>query len=287
MSDERKPDLTLQSEPPEGAGAVESEPAAQGEQQPGAQVEPKPGAEVEPETEAKARSDTDALRAIAGSNEPNEGGVEALLKIAEDTVEDERERGRSLDTKTGSLVGFSGLILSLNGAVAKPLFDADLGSFETPVKVLFGVAIASLLVAVLVAVFGVIRPQKYRGFGRAELRNFATAEAQQMSRLVVHQRMLGAVANMLDTNRRLNDTKANVIKVVGGFLALGFIAVAAQASAVGLSQIGADSKDQDECTRTVQVTASRTGASRTSTTIACPTPTPASFGTEVTPRMRP
>jgi hypothetical protein len=237
-------------------------------------------------TEDKARSDTEALRAIAGSNEPNEGGVEALLRIAEDTVEDERERGRSLDTKTGSLVGVSGLILSVNGAVAKPLFDADLASFETPIKVLFGVAIASLLVAVLVAVFGVIRPQKYRGFGRAELRNFATVEAQQMSRLVVHQRMLGAVADMLDTNRRLNDTKADVIKVVGGFLAVGFVAVAAQAGTVGLSQIGGGSRDQ-QCTRTVQVTSSRTGVSKTSTIIACPIPTPAPSGTDVTPRMRP
>lgn len=261
---------------------------------------------AEPDSEAKALRDTQALREVASSNEPDPAGVEALLKIAEDTIDDERERGRTLDSKASSLVGFGGLILSLNGAVAKPLFDADLGSFETPVKILFGIAIASLLGAVLVAVLGVLRPQRYRGFGREELHSFATFEAQTMSRLIVHQRMLGAAAHMLDTNRRLNDSKARLSKYVGVFLAIGFIAVAAQAGGVGLSQIGAGALDPDECTQTVETSTPRSGIARTTTTLTCPVPAstassgttapvtttpdarpPRPFGTDITPTMRP
>jgi len=213
--------------------------------------------------EAKALRDTSALRAVAESSRPDSDGVAALLKIAEDTVEDERERGRALDTKTGSLVGFSDLILSLNGAVAKPLFDADLGVYETPIKILFGISITSLLIAVVIAILGVIRPQRYRGFGRAELRSFATAEAQSMTRLVVHQRMLGAVANMLDTNRRLNNSKARLTEAVGWFLAVGFIAVAAQAGVVGISQIGVETS---ACTRRTVEISTGTETTRTTTT---------------------
>lgn len=282
MSDERKPNPTPN---PKSAEEVDAEAAPQTR----AEVEQGKASAttIERETEEKALRDTNALRAVARSPEADREGVEALLKISEDTIEDERERGRALDTKAASLVGFSGLILSLNGAVAKPLFDADLGSYETPVKILFGIAILSLFIAVVVAIVGVLRPQRYRGFGRDELRGFATAEAQQMSRLIVHQRMLGAAADMLDTNRNLNDGKARLSKFVGYALAVGFFAVALQASAVGLSQIGADSQSEDECTRTVQVTSSRTSGSRTTTTIACPTPVPPPFGTDVTPSMGP
>jgi hypothetical protein len=196
-------------------------------------------------------ADTAMLRELAETPRPDGEGVAALLEIAEDTIEDERARGLALDSKTGSLVGFGGLLLSVNAAVAKPLFDMDLGSMTGVVRVSFAVAIASLLGAVLVAVLGVLRPQRYRGFGRDELRDFNTAEAQAMTRLVVHQRMLGAVADMLDTNRTVNDYKAMLTKWVGRLLALGFLAVALQAGVVGISQIG----DADACVRrTTEIT---------------------------------
>lgn len=204
-------------------------------------------------------ADTAVLRELAETPRANEEGVAALLEIAEDTIEDERARGRGLDSKTGSLVGFSGLLLSVNAALAKPLFDTDLGSMTDVVRVSFAVSMASLLAAVLVAVLGVLRPQRYRGFGRDELRDFTTAESQAMTRLVVHQRMLGAAADILDTNRTLNDYKAKLTKWVGSLLALGFLAVALQAGVVGISQIGAT----DECVRRTVETATGTQARTT------------------------
>ena len=43
-------------------------------------------------------------------------------EIATGTVTDERERGRALDSKSASLAGFSGVILSVNGLLAGPVF---------------------------------------------------------------------------------------------------------------------------------------------------------------------
>ncbi len=157
-----------------------------------------------------------------------------------DTLKDERERGRALDTKTASMVGFTGLILSINGVLAKPLFFAQkLGPVGgVAMKVFFFAAVLALLAAVLLAVVGVLMPQKYRGFGRGELRAFARAAAQAMPQLEVHQRMLGAIAIMLDQNRAVNDCKARLTKLVGGLLAVGFGAVAAEAITLGLRQTG-------------------------------------------------
>lgn len=197
-----------------------------------------PNADSSPAEQASA--DTRALREVAANaTEPDEEGVAELLAIAQDTVEDERARGRALDAKSGRMLGFSGLILSLNLAVAKPLFDADLGTVGKPiVLVLFFVTVVSLLVAVLLAIAGVLSPQRYRGFGRDQLRKFTEPETQAMTRLVVHQSMLGAVADMIDQNRPLNDCKARITKLVGRWLAIAFIAVAALAIVIGISEIG-------------------------------------------------
>jgi hypothetical protein len=95
-------------------------------------------------------------------------------------------------------------------------------------KLLFAVAVFSLLAAVLVAITGVLSPQTYRSFGRDQLRAFTRSDTQSMSRMVVHQSMLGAVADMLDQNRPVNDCKAKLTRSVGYFLAGSFAIIAVQ-----------------------------------------------------------
>jgi hypothetical protein len=170
---------------------------------------------------------------------PNEDGVAALLAIATETVADERDRGRALDAKAASLTGFTGLILSVNGAVASAFLNHHLGPVGKPVAIaFFFLAIILLLAAVLLAVVGVLMPQGYRGMGRKELRNFANPAVQANSALWVHRSMLGALANIIAKDRPVNDCKARLTKGVAGLLALGFVAVAAEALTIGLRQIG-------------------------------------------------
>lgn len=169
----------------------------------------------------------------------NPDGVAALLTIATDAMKDERERGRSLDAKTATIAGFTGLILSLNAAIAKPLFDAALGPVGEPVaRVCFFVAIAALLVGVLLAIVGVLMPQRYRGMGRSQVRAFYSLNAMAKPAMEVHQSMLGSIADIIDQDRPVNDCKARITKLVAGCLAIGFVAVAGEAVTLGARQIG-------------------------------------------------
>jgi hypothetical protein len=174
-----------------------------------------------------------------GAQPPNPAGVAALLKIAEDTVEDERERGRALDTKTASLAGFTGAILSINGALAGALFHQKLGPVGRPIAELcFIGAVVCLLIAVAFAVIGVLMPQKYRGMGRQQVAEFTRPDLQAQDATWVSRSMLGALALILAQDRPVNDCKARLTKRVAGLLALGFVFVAGQALTLGLRQVG-------------------------------------------------
>jgi hypothetical protein len=170
---------------------------------------------------------------------PDAKGVAALLAIATDAVEDERERGRALDSKTASLAGFTGLILSVNGLLAGPIFKQKLGSVGRPLaQMFFFVAMLCLLLAILLAVVGVLMPQKYRGMGRDQLRDFTSPVVQANSETWVHQSMLGALAIIIAQDRPLNDCKARLTKGVALFLALAFVLVAGEAATLGLQHVG-------------------------------------------------
>lgn len=176
--------------------------------------------------------------AVAAATAADQDGVAELLAIATDTVADERDRGRALDTKTASLAGFTGLILSVNGALAGLLFSKPFGSVGKPLALaFFFIALLFLLSAVLLAVEGVLMPQSYRGMGREQLRNFNSPATQAHNALWVHQSMLGALEHILDQDRPVNDCKAKLTKGVARLLSLGFIFVALEALTIGVSQL--------------------------------------------------
>src|SRR4051812_18147685 len=71
------------------------------------------------------RDHTDEWREATGKL--SDDGIAELVRIGEAVVADERARGRQLDTKTASLAGFSGLILTIDTALATSVFKLDLG----------------------------------------------------------------------------------------------------------------------------------------------------------------
>lgn len=188
------------------------------------------------------RDDSAASEPDSGSGNaatPNAGGVAALLAIATDAVADERDRGRVLDTKAWQLTGYSGLILTGNGLLAGAIFKHNLGAVGRPVaQTFFFLAIACLLLAVLLAIGGVLMPQKYRGMGRGQLRNFTSPAVQAQNETWVHQRMLGALADTIAHDRPVNDCKARLTKGVARFLALAFVFVAGEAATLAVQHVG-------------------------------------------------
>jgi hypothetical protein len=197
-----------------------------------------------PELEKAAQDRTKRLAAEKdasgqGGPAPNPEGVAALLSIAEDAIGDERERGRELDTKMASLVGFTGLILSLNVTLALPLLDRKLGWLgDFLMRVGFLVAVVALLIALLLGVVGVLAPQKYRGLGHTQIRDFTSAATQAMTAIDVQRAMLGALADILEQDRPVNNCKAKLTKRVVRWIAIGFFGMTAEALTLGLRKIG-------------------------------------------------
>jgi hypothetical protein len=172
--------------------------------------------------------------------DPNEEGVAELLRIAEATVDDERERGRQLDGKASNLVAVSGLILTIETALAKTVFTTDLGSAGVWfARGGFALAVTAVFVAALLASGGVMMPQKYRGLDRNTLRDFQMPETQALSELEVRQSMLASSDVMLRQDRPLNDFKARLVKRVVFSLLIGFGGLAAQALTIAVKVVTA------------------------------------------------
>jgi hypothetical protein len=62
------------------------------------------------------------------SDRPDPQGVDALLQIAERVLDDERERGRILDSKTAQFAAFSGTILTLDVTLGESVLPSTTGS---------------------------------------------------------------------------------------------------------------------------------------------------------------
>jgi hypothetical protein len=102
---------------------------------------------------------------------------------------------------------------------------------------LFFIARGFLLLAVLLAIEGVLMPQRYRGMGRQQLRDFNSPATQAHDALWVQQSMLGALENILTQDRPVNDCKAKLTKRVARLLSIAFIFVAAEALTIGMCQL--------------------------------------------------
>jgi hypothetical protein len=160
----------------------------------------------------------------------NREGIAELVRLAESTVEDERQRGRQLDTKTASLAGFSGLILSIDTALARSIFGLELGSAgDVVARVGFALSALALLVAVALAIAGVLMPQKYRGLGRKEVEEFTGPEYQAKDPETIHRALLPALVITLTQDRSVNDCKARLTKGVALALLAGFVGLTAAA----------------------------------------------------------
>lgn len=176
----------------------------------------------------------------AASATPDLDGVKVLFEVAKETVEDERSRGRNLDTKTNSLTAVAAALLALNATLGRPLLAADVGPVGgAVVAACFAVAVVALLVAAAVAIVGVLLPQSYLTLGRKDVRAFYDDdELQAAGELEVRRRMLGTYADVLDTERPRNDRKAKLTKGAVIALAIGLAAVTGEALTLFAREIG-------------------------------------------------
>jgi hypothetical protein len=174
------------------------------------------------------------------SQSPNPDAVKVLQYAAENLIEDERQRGRSLDAKTAQLATFSGTILTLDVALGTLALRESLGCVaDVVLPVCFLIAATGLVVSAGLAVAGVLMPQKFLSIHRDAVKGFARYPMLSTDPTVVRAKLLTSITDVqLPRERTRNDRKAEWTKGAAIALLVGLAGIAGQAVTIGLDQLG-------------------------------------------------
>lgn len=157
---------------------------------------------------------------------PNEQTVSELLRTAERLLADERARGQALDTKTASLAGFAGAILALTATLGRDLLNLHTDS-RWLVQVLFAATVIALGAGAVLAVGGVLTPQRRLTIDTQELRAFGEFPLISTPRIEVEGMLLNTLVEEIAIERRVNLRKATLTRLAAFALVVGFVGVAA------------------------------------------------------------
>jgi hypothetical protein len=157
---------------------------------------------------------------------PLEGTVDVLLRATYEVIEDERERGKVLDSKCAQLTGFIGVILALDATLAKDTLTNALGApYSTLLPVLYFIAVVALTAGAISAVIGGVLPQKTLAFDREQFADFADGDIILSETVPVKQTLIECARNT---------RKATALQVASICLAAGVLAVGGQVATLGI-----------------------------------------------------
>jgi hypothetical protein len=167
---------------------------------------------------------------------PDHETVAELLAMVRTLLDDERARGQALDGKSATLAGFTGTILALTATLGARLLRLDLGDVGSAAfRSLYVVSVLALGVASLVSLVGVLRPQPRMALTMDQVRLFSEFPLIAQPTVEIRGSMMNTLIEALGHERKLNDRKAGLTRLAAGGLAVGFVAVAAQAVTLGIT----------------------------------------------------
>jgi hypothetical protein len=151
--------------------------------------------------------------------------VTSLLGNVRELLRDEDQRASGLNTRGSGLAGFAGIILALTGVAAKTGGSLH-GTLRDAVAAMAAAALVFLVLAVLVATFGVLLPTSGTSIAMSEVRRYPTYEFISQPRVMIEGATLRGLIRALDRERARNHVKAIWLRVAYGFLGLGLLLVA-------------------------------------------------------------
>jgi hypothetical protein len=166
---------------------------------------------------------------------PLEGTVDVLLRATYEVIEDERERGKVLDSKCAQLTGFIGVILALDATLAKDTLTNALGApYSTLLPVLYFIAVVALTAGAISAVIGGVLPQKTLAFDREQFADFADGDIILSETVPVKQTLIRSYGKAVSIECARNTRKATALQVASICLAAGVLAVGGQVATLGI-----------------------------------------------------
>jgi hypothetical protein len=161
-------------------------------------------------------------------DQPKPETVEALLDSVRELLGSEEGRETSLNDRSGSLVVFAGVILTLVGALGREVLASDLSGKWDGISIgLFGLAEVALLASVACVLFGVLLPQTAATISMAEVVSYGTRRVLSSARVEVQGSTLLGLINLLAIDRSRVSKKTS-------WLQRGYVALAIGLTAAGL-----------------------------------------------------
>jgi hypothetical protein len=197
------------------------------------------------------------IGASATPFEPQPETVDALLSATVRVIEDERARGETADTKTGQLVGFTGVILAVEASLGSNVFDHEIsGGYSYAFVALFAVSLLALAAAAFVAIRGLLSPQKTLAFRRADVQWLADGDLVLAEAVEVKRMLIRTYGEELVSEEERNNRKLGVVSRAGLLLMIGVAALACEGGTVAVEHLAMSTQSSYARRRQHQVSSS-------------------------------
>jgi hypothetical protein len=154
--------------------------------------------------------------------------VDALLETVRDFLKAEDSRTQSLVGRGSGLAGFSGLVVSLSGLIARDLIGTSSETWVRYVASAFlGAALVLLVATIVVVVLGILWPRSYDTIAMEEIERYPYPEFVCEEKVMIQGRTMRGLVTALASERKRNARKARWLKWAYGLLMVGLISVSA------------------------------------------------------------
>jgi hypothetical protein len=170
--------------------------------------------------------------------EPQSETVDALLSATVRVIEDERARGETADTKTGQLVGFTGVILAVEASLGGDVFEHGIsGAYSYAFVVLFLLSLLALVAAAYVAIRGLLSPQRTLAFRRADVQWLADGDLVLAEAVEVKRMLIRTYGEELVSEEERNNRKLGIVSRAGLLLMIGVVALAGESGILAVAHL--------------------------------------------------
>ena len=152
--------------------------------------------------------------------------AEAVLKLVDDQLEDERTRKASLEARGVAVISTSGTLTTLLLALAALVTDASGFQLSGVAQILLMLGVAAFLLAAVLAVL-TARPGVYGEVKEGSLREIATLDAMNEPEADANPKIAIALVEIIVKARRGNEKKARLLMRAVSAEVAGFVLVAA------------------------------------------------------------
>lgn len=172
------------------------------------------------------------------SLQPESETVDALLAATVRIIEDERSRGETADTKAGQLVGFTGVILAIDAALGRDVFDHGIsGSYSGVFVAFFAVSLLALVAAAYVAIRGVFLPQRTLAFRRKDVEGLADGDLVLADAIEIKRTLIRTYGQEVVSEEQRNNRKLDIVSRAGLLLLIAVLALAGEGGTLAVRQV--------------------------------------------------